>query len=365
MSIGGHASDVLSDTGATVYQINPLEDPRWRSLLQRHPRASLFHSDEWLEALRRTYGFQPVVFTTSSQKEELLNGLLFCSVNSWLTGKRLVSVPFSDHCDPLVAGQADLDVLAEDLCIELRSKKIRYVEMRPLRQLKVKSPHVSSSAYCVHQLDLNPELSSLFRNFHKDSVQRKILRADREKLDYQDGQSPALFKSFWDLYLLTRRRHQVPPQPKLWFRNLIDSFGQALKIRVAERNGQPVAAILTIQFKDTLVYKYGCSDTRFNNLGGTQLLFWRSIQEAKENGLRCFDLGRSDYSNPGLITFKDRWGAQRSELVYSRLVDPSHLEGGYKDGSRRATSRAALRVISYLPDQLFAIAGELLYKHIA
>lgn len=365
MSIGGDASEILSGTGAAVYQINPLQDPRWRSFLQRHPRASLFHSEVWLEALRRTYGYQPVVFTTSAPEEELQNGLLFCQVNSWLTGKRLVSVPFSDHCEPLVRGPGDLDSLLRRLDAEVISRKIRYAEIRPTHPLDVEISHVSSSAYCSHQLNLRPELTSLFKNLHKDSVQRKILRAEREKLSYQDGQSLALFGSFWDLYLLTRRRHQAPPQPKQWFRNLIDSFGQALKIRVAAKNGQPVAAILTIQFKDTLVYKYGCSDTRFNNLGGTQFLFWRSIQEAKENGLRWFDLGRSDYSNPGLITFKDRWGAERSELEYSRLMDPALLKEGYKDGSKSAPSRAVLRVVSYLPNRLFAAAGELLYKHIA
>jgi hypothetical protein len=28
--------------------------------------------------------------------------LVFCRVRSWLTGRRSISLPFSDHCEPLV-----------------------------------------------------------------------------------------------------------------------------------------------------------------------------------------------------------------------------------------------------------------------
>src|SRR5438034_5555456 len=91
-----------------------------------------------------------------------------------------------------------------------------------------------------------------------------------------------------------------------------------MKLRIASKAGQPIASIVTLSFRDVLVYKYGCSDERFHNLGGMHLLLWKAIQEGKSNGAREFDLGRSDRDNPGLITFKDRWGATRSQLTYWR-----------------------------------------------
>ena len=48
-----------------VYELNPLKDARWAALLAKHPRASIFHSIAWLEALHRTYGYEPIVFTTA------------------------------------------------------------------------------------------------------------------------------------------------------------------------------------------------------------------------------------------------------------------------------------------------------------
>ena len=83
-----------------VFVLDPLTDSRWDDLLDRHPRASVFHSRGWLEALKRTYGYEPIVLTTTGQGP-LANGLVLCRVRTWLS-RRLVSLPFSDHCDPLV-----------------------------------------------------------------------------------------------------------------------------------------------------------------------------------------------------------------------------------------------------------------------
>ena len=86
-----------------VYAIDPLRDARWPEFICRHPNASVFHTRGWLRAIQTTYGYEPIVFTTSAPSAEgLTNALLFCIVRSWLTGRRLVSLPFSDHCEPLV-----------------------------------------------------------------------------------------------------------------------------------------------------------------------------------------------------------------------------------------------------------------------
>src|SRR5450755_1829723 len=85
-----------------VHEINPLCDPRWEAFINGHPRSSVFHSTKWLRALETTYGYDPVVVTTCPADAPLTNGIVFCRVKSWLTGRRLVSLPFSDHCEPLV-----------------------------------------------------------------------------------------------------------------------------------------------------------------------------------------------------------------------------------------------------------------------
>ena len=348
-----------------IYQIHPLRDPRWPEFVGRHPGSSVFHTVAWLEALHRTYGYQPIAYTTSPPGSSLQDGLVLCRVASWITGRRLISLPFSDHCDPLWNNAADENVFVSALEQVLHREKLRYIEIRPARPLSsTASPFRTTQSYCFHRVDLRPDLATLFGNCHKSSTQRKIVRAEREDLICQAGRSEELLEAFWQLLLVTRRRHRIPPQPKSWFHNLIACFGEALQIWVAWKDKVPVASILTIRHKDTLVYKYGCSDARFNTLGGTQLLFWKAIQEGKRDGLLTFDLGRSECDNAGLITFKDRLGSARSLLTYARfsLSPPSAMFG------RSVTewaARLAKGVVPFLPDRILRMVGSALYRHIA
>lgn len=354
-----------TETIAT-YRVRPLNDPRWIPFLQKHPRASVFHSPAWLNALSQTYGYVPVAYTTSPPTTELRTGLLFCSVKSWLTGRRLVSLPFSDHCDPLVDRTIDLQVLMTAALQDAQRAKLKYVAIRPLQQWEVVTSNPRTTVpYAFHQLDLSPGLATLFSNLHRSSTQRKIRRAEREGLTYQEGSSVPLFESFYELFQLTRCRHNLPTPPRQWFVNLMSCFGNSLKIRVArKKDGRAVAAMITLGFKDTLIYKYGGSDSKFNHLGGMHLLFWRSIVDAKNAGLRFLDLGRTNADQQGLITFKNRWGATQSTLTYVKYAvagEPTHWFDLPSPGWK---SRRSKQILALLPLGALNVLGEFLYKHV-
>jgi hypothetical protein len=368
MSIAVHAlsfSQIGRTDSGQVYTFDPLSDPRWTRFLWSHPRSSVFHTGPWLTALRRTYGYQPIAFTTSPPEEELRNAAVFCLIDSWLTGRRFVSLPFSDHCGLLVDAELDLDSIRSALTEERQKRRLGYIEFRSIELPATLSPGPHPDVtYCLHRLDLTPGLDTLFRNLHKNSIQRKIRRSEREGLTYREGRSKFLLEAFDRLWVLTRRRHLTPPPPANWFRNLIECFGEALKIRVAFKDERPVAAILTLQYKDALVYKYGCSDAHFHSLGGMHLLLWKSIQEAKQAGLRLFDLGRSDWKNIGLLTFKDRWGASRSDLTYSRIGESTSVRTARLLQRTKWKERIVKSVSCHFPDRMFRSLGTLIYRHI-
>jgi len=348
----------------TVYQINPLQDKRWSEFLLAHPQASIFHSTGWLECLQRTYGYEPLVLTTSPPASSLTNGAAFCRVKSWLTGERIVSLPFADHCQPLFEQAADFFSVLEWAGRRAGKNSRRPVEVRPLDGgslgLAEQMDFQASKTFRLHLLDLTPSLAELLRACDKDSVQRRLRRADRENLNYEEGNSPELLNKFYRLQVLTRRRHQAPPQPLAWFRNLMTILGQSAKIRVVSKGETLVASILTLSCNGTVIYKYGCSDAAHNNLAGTPYLFWKAIQDAKQQGAHTFDMGRSDLDNPGLVKFKSNWGAKDLPLTYWRcpqsdaqsVLSPSRGQkmGGY--------------VVSRLPDNLLILLGRMLYKHI-
>jgi len=349
--------------GATIHTLDPLQDKRWDELVARHPKASAFHQRGWLTALARTYGYEPVVFTTSAPTDELKNGLVFCHVNSWLTGHRLVSLPFSDHCEPICDSSEERNALICRSQRALNDQSWRYLEVRATSegfgQACAEVGFRPAGSYFLHVMDLRPDLDDVFRSLDKDCVQRRIKRAERAGLVEKCGTSDALLKAFYGLLVITRSRHHVPPPPYAWFQNLVHSHGRALEIRVAYKDGNPIAAILTLRFRETGYFKYGCSDTRFNQLGATPWLLWRAIADAKSNGALQFDLGRTQEDNAGLIAFKNHWVPHHKRLTYWRYPGTPALDAvnGWK-------LKMAKRVFSHLPNSLLVASGRLAYRHI-
>jgi hypothetical protein len=342
----------------SLFVFDPLRDPRWPELVKRHPASSVFHSEKWLSALHLAYGYKSVVYTTCGPAVELTSGVVFCKVKSWLTGHRLVSLPFSDHCDPLVESSAEFDDLLLPVRDSVDGGKWDYCEVRPFCfEPGALTMLGQNHRYYLHAIDLQPSIEDIYRNFH-NSVRRKIRRAEREALAYEEGNSERLLGHFYKLLMVTRRRHRVPPQPMKWFRSLMASFGADLKIRVAFKNGMPIASILTLNHKNTVTYKYGCSDARLHSLGGMALLLWTTIQQAKAAGYEKFDLGRSDSRNKGLTTFKEHWGGIRFSLSYWRYPNRPHT---YESSWARTI---AVRLVKAAPDPLLAAVGNLLYRHI-
>jgi CelD/BcsL family acetyltransferase involved in cellulose biosynthesis len=340
--------------------IDPLTDPRWDELVARHPSASPFHRRGWLDSLKQTYGYKPFVLTSASQDEPLTDGIVACRITSWLTGTRLVSLPFADHCEPLFSDSGEKLLLLNHLAEESKRQHCKYAEFRPLSVSgNLEKEFQLSESFYFHELDLGPGLEQLFKGLHKDSIQRKIRRAEKEQLTYEVGRTDEFIETFYNLMLITRRRHHLPPQPKNWFRNLATNMGDALHIRVARKNGAPIAALLTLRHRSTIIYKYGCSDGAFHQLGGMPFLFWKLIEEGKATGAERIDFGRSEMENEGLVAFKDKFGTTKRILTYYRYPQTTK-----QSAHAWGDSSLARLVFSILPDGVLSAAGKVLYRHI-
>ena len=342
-----------------IHILNPLSDARWDALVSQNRHSSVFHQRGWLEALSRTYGYEPRVLTPSPTASPLESALLFCRVTSWLTGTRLVSLPFADHCEPLLSDPSELCTLAKWLRDECDRQSHRYVEFRPISDLQIaESGLKATGSFWLHELDLAHSSEKIFDRLHKNSFQRKIRRAEKEHLSYDVGRSQEHVHQFYQLQMATRRRHQLLPQPRNWFANLIKYMGDKAEIRIARKGGLPIAAMLTIRHRSHLVYKYGCSSAEFHPLGGMPFLFWRLIEECKSAGIDKIDLGRSDLDHTGLVTFKDRLGASKRLLAYYRYTNA---------GARPEVAPwrwwGLRKILPNLPQPFFSKAGGVFYKH--
>jgi hypothetical protein len=279
-------------------------------------------------------------------------------MKSWATGRRLISIPCSDYCEPLVGNIDEFKAMLEE--IRFLQKDWKFVEIRPLQlSPDLQSGFALSQSFHFHKLDLGSTIDQLFDSFDKHNVQRRIRRAERAELSYTRGQSEEELIQFYSLMVLTRRRHRWPPPPIEWYRNLLTFLRDSATIHLVCLGERPIAGLFTLTYSSRMTAKYACSDPNFRHLAGPALTFWNSIKEAKSRGLLEYDFGRSDTNNEGLIRFKNRWATRNFILRYWRYPAASVT------GNGTAGTRLAQEVLGRMPIRWFASSGKMLYRHFA
>lgn len=349
----------LSGGGGAVRPVDPLADPSWDAGLAGRADASIFHGAAWARVLRETYGFAPF-YLTERDPSGRASLLPLLEANSWLTGRRGVSLPFTDECAPLCADDAACGRLFRAARELARARGWRYLEFRGGRARFGDVP--ASTSYFGHRLALRRDEAGLFAAV-ESSTRRAVRKAEQGGLTVEVSASPAAMEAFYRLLCRTRRRHGLPAQPFRFFRNLqrdllAPGLGSIYLVRAA---GVPVAGAVFFHFGATVLYKFGASDDRQQHLRPNNLLMWRAIADFAARGFATLDFGRTSLGNDGLRRFKLGWGAEERRIDYVRydcradcwVTAPDSAAGWHN------------RIFRLLPVPLSRMAGAILYKHVA
>src|SRR5260370_3040508 len=84
-----------------------LDDQEWLRLVQRSEDATAFHLPAWSLAVCETYGFPGFVLAVEGNGGRVVAGSPVIEVRDLLGRRRLVSLPFTDHCPPLIQEGTD------------------------------------------------------------------------------------------------------------------------------------------------------------------------------------------------------------------------------------------------------------------
>lgn len=333
-----------------------LSDSRWHALTATQPQHHIFHHPAWTNLLADCYGYRPFVIAVGDTDGNICAGLPMMEVASYLTGRRWVSLPFTDHCAPLYNDAESLSRLINGLTHLSKDQSTPKIE---LHSEFPQHPAIRQYSHQVlHILPLCPDSEEVASRFHS-THRRNIRVAQRRGVRIEWGSKREGLEAFYRLHLRTRRRQGIPIQPKRFF----DLLGSHLIekglgfVLLAYKDDQCLAAAVFLHWNRTLTYKYGASASDGLNLRPNNLLFWTAIQWGCENGYTLFDMGKTDLDNTGLRAFKNGWGAKEVPLAYSTLsIEPIQ--------SRTENLLPVMQiVIRNSPLWLCRAMGELLYKH--
>ena len=345
---------------------NPITDDCWEKLVEDHPSSSVFQHPLYMEALARTYAhLEPLGFFLTDDQGHYAAGIQFFLVKSWLTGRRLVSLPFSSYSDPLVKTRDEFQLLFQEALRFFYKNHVRYMEFKLLNGMAfLEGDPLLGSCHDqkTHILELGRDPDALQKKFDRTNVRQKISRAEKSGIAVHSSTTEKELRAFYQLLLKARRRLGLPPQFYDLFLNMWRLLAPRgiLNLLCAEMKGIPVGFLLYFKFKRTVYAEYIASEEDKFPLGVNQALFWSAIKQGVSEGYEYFDFGKSGVNNPGLLSAKSRWGAIEKDA-------PTYYFPNSKAGSSPKQERSSYKLMSYLykktPAALSEMSSKFLYKH--
>lgn len=314
--------------------------------------SSLFSSKEWLEVITATYGFEAQALCVGH------SALLFSVVQD-LRQQRLVSFPFSDYCDPLLADPSDWPELLDGLVAAGVPVHLRVLHARLPDDERF---HVRPAGLW-HAADLTSDPDHMWSSL-PSAARQNVRRAERDGISIRVGTTIDDVELFHAMHRgLRRRRYKILAQPRLFFQLLYDTFVERGRgfVLLAESAGEPVAGLFLIESGGTLYYKFNASTERGSR--PNDLLAWHAMTEGHERGLQTLDFGFSDLDQPGLHRFKRKF-ADREETIMAATHTPPDWNGDAGAAGTALLGRITdLFVDPLVPDTLAARAGDVMYRY--
>ena len=328
-----------------------------RALMSRDDY-SIFHTPAWAKVLGRSYGYKSLYFVLAEKDRQL--AVIPCTeVRSLLTGRRGVSLAFTDYCEPLVEDPEHFQMLLDKAIEYGRKAGWKYIELRGGQKFLKDEP--TFATYVVHTLSLTHDERTLLSSF-KSNTRQNISRAIDEGIETRFFTSLESVKQFYRLHCMTRKRQGLPPQPFSFFRNVHDhvlSQDHGFVI-LASHNNMNIAGAMYFHQGKRALYKYGASDKSYQHLRANNLVMWEAIKWYSLHGCASFCFGRTATENKGLRQFKNGWGTVEKELRYYRY---DLKKDRFVDGTTDRTTVVS-RIMQNFPVPVLKLIGQAAYRHV-
>jgi hypothetical protein len=347
--------------------IDPVTDSRWDKFVENHPFGWIVHTSGWKRVLERNFPHMKghYLVLQDSSTNEIQAGLPLFEVRSWLTGNRLISIPFATISDPLVSTGEQADSLLKAALNLSHKVGVDNIQIRTLNAHNIlkNDEYVCDRHFVHHYLPLNGSIERIKKTFHYKAVQYEINKAIKSNMTFKIAEEESDLVCFYELYMKTRKKLGLPPQPYLLFKSLWDIFSPTKNVMVllAISNKKVASAHFMFLFNERVSVEAVGWDVE-NKDSPNHFLFWEGIKMSYGMGYRIYDFGRTARDNHNLINFKNRWGTTVVDLPFY-FSPKSHHEKTVELGNS-----AGYKLIQMLcknsPDLFYPFIGRFCYRHL-
>jgi hypothetical protein len=306
---------------------------KWENYVFQHPDSNFFSHPIWVKALEREYNRKAVIFACQDSQGNLKGILplmptlgLPLKKKELITGRRFSSLPRT----PLGGFLFD-NIKIQHLLINAAIKKTLEFNNVYL-QLKSYSSELDSDLPKLNKINwresfyLNlPDSPNKIRfgnKKHHHKVKWAINKAINLGVTVREAETEKDLKEWYRLYLETQRWHMVAARPYRFFKFLFDNLVQKglMKILLAECNlsneMEIIAGSVFFSLNDTVFYSFNGRNKTGLTYHANDLIQWKAINYACENGYTYYDMGEVSECNTSLAQFKSKWGCDSKQIYH-------------------------------------------------
>ncbi len=343
-----------------LVRIDPLSDPLWTELTNSQP-SGLFHSRAWIDVLRRTYDMDVAANVIVDDSGHPRAGMHFSEISD-IRGERIVSLPFSDYCDPLVDNRDDWEILREPLLAGGHAIKMRCLH----NDVPLDDPEFAQASRAKwHGIDLTADNEAQWSRIDA-SARRAIRKAEKSGVTVRLADSEEDLRSFFKLHLGIRKyKYRLLAQPYRFFQNIWNIFSEAgtMALMLAEANNVVVGSVMYIGWGSTLYYKFSASSFNHLEYRPTDMLIWEGMKFAKSKGYSFLDLGLSDWDQDGLVRYKRKFATEEGTISFLQHASERPSSKQEQAVPPLLNTFTDLLTEPTVPDDVTERAGDAIYRY--
>ncbi len=291
------------------------------AFLEQHSDATPFHRTAWVRAVAKGCGQRAHYLIADDAAETIAAVLPLTEIHSPLFGRALVSSGFAVGGGIISDAPPAARALEQAMVALSRRLSCPSLELRG-GALPEDGWQIDKTTYLGFARDLaaddDAELLAIPRKQRAEV--RKALDLD---LVIESGAAERDRDAHYAVYAQSVRNLGTPVFPRALFDAVLDSFGDDADIVTVRHEGVPVASVLNLYHRGTVLPFWVGGTAAARTLRANDLMYYALMNHARRQRCTRFDFGRSK-AGTGPAAFKRNWGFEGVPLAYAtRSLDGS------------------------------------------
>ena len=309
--------NILANLAGFSVRKADLDDPEECRRIDRfvsdHAASELFHRPNWTRGVERGVRQEGHYLVAEDEAGNIAGVLPLSRIRSPIFGSALVSAGFGVGGGIVAGARAAVEALAAASWSLAEEQNCPSVALRGgmLPDAWQRQEHV----YAGFVRDLPGDDESILRSIPRKQ-RAEVRRALGLGLEISTGRDPVSLDRHYRVYAESVRNLGTPVFPRSLFAEIVREWGEDCDLLIVSSGGKPVAAVLSLYFKEAVHPYWGGGTREARGLRANNLLYFELMRHAARRGCTRFDFGRSKVGS-GAYHFKKSWGFAPRPLVYA------------------------------------------------